>query len=209
MNKELIKKLNIKEDQSVLLINCTKELEFNFEGLNYRTNPEKKNKYDSVIMFTHDEKELKNLLSDNIQFSKKDGKLLVAYPKKSGSISSDLTRDSIWAIVNTLKMNPNKLISMNEDWSIMSLAKEGSQKNPSKLGQDPPGVDRKKKIVIPPKDLQDELDANPEAESFFESLAFSHKREYVGWIHDAKKDETRERRVKKTIELLLEKKKMK
>ncbi len=84
-------------------------------------------------------------------------------------------------------MNPNKLISMNTDWSIMSLAKKGAQKKPSKFGQDPPGVDRKTKTVIPPKDLQQELDANPEAQTFFDSLAFSHRREYVGWIHDAKK----------------------
>ena len=98
---------------------------------------------------------------------------------------------------------------MDEDWSIMSLVKKGAQKKPSKFGQDPPGVDRKTKTVIPPKDLQKELDAHPEAQTFFDSLAFSHRREYVGWIHDAKKEETRERRVKKAIELLLKGKKVK
>ena len=209
MNPELIKKLNIKEGQNVLLINCPKELESDFIGLSLDKNSASKKVYDSVIIFVFNEKELAELLPKNKSFSKKDGKLWVAYPKKSGSISSDLNRDIIWGIVNGVKMNPNKLISMNEDWSIMSLAKKGAQKKPSKFGQDPPGVDRKTKTVIPPKDLQQELDANPEAETFFDSLAFSHRREYVGWIHDAKKPETRVRRIKKTIELLLEGKKVK
>lgn len=204
MNKPLIKKLNIKEAQSVLLINCPTELETDFDGSDVEKNSYETESYDSVIIFVHNEKELAKLLPENQSFSKKDGKFWVAYPKKSGSISSDLNRDIIWGIVNGLKMNPNKLISMNEDWSIMSLAKKGAQKKSSKFGQDPPGVDRKTKTVIPPKDLQQELNANPEAQTFFDSLAFSHRREYVGWIHDAKKDETRERRIKKTIELLLE-----
>jgi len=187
VNKALIKKLNIKEEQNVLLINCPEKLEIDFEGLSLDKNSATKKAYDSVIIFVHNEDELAELLPKNQKFSKKDGKLWVAYPKKSGSISSDLNRDIIWGIVNGLKMNPNKLISMNTDWSIMSLAKKGAQKKPSKFGQDPPGVDRKTKTVIPPKDLQQELDANPEAQTFFDSLAFSHRREYVGWIHDAKK----------------------
>ena len=208
MDKELIKKLNIKDEQSVLLIHCPEDLGSNFEGLAIDKKPSKK-EYDSVIIFVHSEEELAEFLPKNQKYSKKNGKLWVAYPKKSGSISLDLNRDIIWGIVNGIKMNSNKLISMDEDWSIMSLVKKGAQKKPSKFGQDPPGVDRKTKTVIPPKDLQKELDAHPEAQTFFDSLAFSHRREYVGWIHDAKKEETRERRVKKAIELLLKGKKVK
>lgn len=44
---------------------------------------------------------------------------------------------------------------------------------------------------------------------FFEELAFSHKREYVSWIYEAKKQKTRDRRIKKTIELLTAKQKYK
>lgn len=209
MNKALIKKLNIKEGQKVLLTNCPNELEADFDGLDVEKNSNERESYDSVIIFVHNEQELKKALPENHRFSKKDGKFWVAYPKKSGSISSDLNRDVIWKIVNDMKLNPNKLISMNADWSMMSLVEESEQKKKSKLGQDPPGVDRKTKTVIPPIDLQKKLDANPKAKTFFESLAFSHKREYVGWIHESKKEETRVRRVKKTIELLLEGKKVK
>jgi len=40
------------------------------------------------------------------------------------------------------------------------------------------------------------------AAGFFDSLAFTHKREYVEWIVSAKKDETRQTRLRTTIEKL-------
>ena len=58
-----------------------------------------------------------------------------------------------------------------------------------------------------PDDLAEALRASPEAEAFFESLSFSHKRSYVDWIVGAKKDETRQRRVAQAVELLLTKRK--
>jgi uncharacterized protein YdeI (YjbR/CyaY-like superfamily) len=41
-----------------------------------------------------------------------------------------------------------------------------------------------------------------QAAGFFNSLAFTHKREYVEWIIGAKKDETRQIRLQTTIEKL-------
>jgi len=58
-----------------------------------------------------------------------------------------------------------------------------------------------------PDDLAEALRASPEAEAFFESLSFSHKRSYVDWIVGAKQDETRQRRVAQAVELLLTKRK--
>ena len=58
-----------------------------------------------------------------------------------------------------------------------------------------------------PDDLAAALAASPEAEAFFDSLSFSHKRSYVDWIVGAKKDETRQRRVAQAVELLLTKRK--
>ena len=36
----------------------------------------------------------------------------------------------------------------------------------------------------------------------FEKLSFTHKREFVQWIEDAKKKETRERRIGKAVEMI-------
>lgn len=62
----------------------------------------------------------------------------------------------------------------------------------------------KAKIVVVPEDLQDLLAANPRAKEIFDAYAYSHKKEYVDWINDAKRDETRKARLEKTIEMVIE-----
>ena len=53
-----------------------------------------------------------------------------------------------------------------------------------------------------PETLAEALRREPELGEFFASLAFTHRREYATWIAEAKKDETRERRVAKAVEML-------
>lgn len=53
-----------------------------------------------------------------------------------------------------------------------------------------------------PQDLLDQLKLTPELEDFVNSLSNYHKKEYVEWINSAKKEETRTKRIKKTIEIL-------
>ena len=49
-----------------------------------------------------------------------------------------------------------------------------------------------------PHDLQIELHDDPEAAAAFAALPPSHRREYVDWILEAKRPETRARRVEET-----------
>src|SRR6185503_5310170 len=46
------------------------------------------------------------------------------------------------------------------------------------------------------------LKTRPEVWATFKALAPSHRREYVGWIHMAKRPETRVRRIRESIALL-------
>ena len=202
MNNPLLKKLQIKEEFSVLLMNSNPSVHPLFEGIRVELKAANDQDYDSVILFTKNEDELRHWVPEASKLPKKDGHLWLSYPKKSGDIETDLNRDITWKAVKAFGMEPVRLISMNENWSSMRLVNKKDRKKPSKFGQDPPGVDRKTKTVIPPDDLLGELNSNPQAKTFFEELAFSHKRAYVRWIHDAKKEETRTRRIRKTIELL-------
>jgi len=52
------------------------------------------------------------------------------------------------------------------------------------------------------------LKTNPKAWSFFQSLAPSYQRHFVGWIHLAKRPETREKRIRESMALLAEGKKL-
>jgi len=63
-------------------------------------------------------------------------------------------------------------------------------------------LDAEERVIEVPKDLLKELKKDTEAKAFFEKLSFTHRREYVNWINEAKKEETRLNRIAKTIEML-------
>ena len=63
--------------------------------------------------------------------------------------------------------------------------------------------DKEERIVIVPDDVQTILNENTTALVFYEKLSYTHQKEYIRWIEEAKKEETRERRKTKMIEMLL------
>lgn len=54
----------------------------------------------------------------------------------------------------------------------------------------------------PPEILAEALHTDPVAAATWERLAPSHRREFIGYIKEGKRDETRARRVKRTIDEL-------
>lgn len=61
--------------------------------------------------------------------------------------------------------------------------------------------DTEPRVVEIPQDLLEAMlvaDVKP----FFDSLSFTHQKEYVQWILDAKKEETRQNRLLKAIEMM-------
>ena len=61
-----------------------------------------------------------------------------------------------------------------------------------------------KKELIVPSDLTKALSKNKTAKTAFEEFSYSHKKEYVQWIEEAKTETTRNKRVKTTVEWLSE-----
>lgn len=61
------------------------------------------------------------------------------------------------------------------------------------------------RVVEPPEDLKKALEENKEAKGIWEKQSYTHKREFVMAIEEAKREETRARRVQKTIDELLKK----
>lgn len=66
--------------------------------------------------------------------------------------------------------------------------------------------DTEKRTVEVPPDLSAALEKSGLSEAF-SKLSYTHQKEYVNSITEAKKEETRARRIEKTIEMLKEKKK--
>ncbi len=64
--------------------------------------------------------------------------------------------------------------------------------------------DKEERTVVIPKELQDALDKNPGAKAKFEKYSYSHKKEYVIYYSEAKKEETRTKRLQQIIDKLME-----
>jgi uncharacterized protein YdeI (YjbR/CyaY-like superfamily) len=65
------------------------------------------------------------------------------------------------------------------------------------------GVDYENRIIAPPEDFTKELKRSKVASHFFDKLSFSNKKEYVVWITNAKRVETRSRRLEAAIDKLI------
>ncbi|MDI6765785.1 MAG: YdeI/OmpD-associated family protein [Bacteroidota bacterium] len=63
-------------------------------------------------------------------------------------------------------------------------------------------IDTSPRIVAVPTDLKKALGRNLKAKKFFEESSYTNQKEYVQWIKDAKKKETREHRIKEAIKQL-------
>lgn len=90
-----------------------------------------------------------------------------------------------------------------DDAKIMEYLKEAAALNKQ-------GVKLEKKTIVVdvPMELQKALNKHSGLKMYFEKLAPSHRREYAEYIADAKQNETKERRIKKVLEMMAENKKL-
>jgi len=67
--------------------------------------------------------------------------------------------------------------------------------------------DTEERVVEIPAELDKLLSKNKAAKTFYESLSFTNRKEYAVWISSAKKEETKEKRLKDALVKLLNGKK--
>jgi hypothetical protein len=165
---------------------------------------------DLALLFATTQKELRASWPKALKAMKQDGGALwVAYPKKGSGIDTDLGMGE-WDATTGSDWNPVMMIGIDDTWSAVrfkyapGLEKKRHDRQTETIN-DADGmvvVDREKRIVTAPKDLQKLLAKNAKARAHFDTLSFTNRKEYVVWIIDAKKPETRADRLTKTLALL-------
>jgi len=97
------------------------------------------------------------------------------------------------------------LADLPDDAVLETALKEAAQRVALSGTAQKPRKKAPPKDEIPvPQDFAAELAAHPAAGQFFAGLAPSHRREYLEWITEAKRDETRAKRMATAIEWLAE-----
>ena len=63
--------------------------------------------------------------------------------------------------------------------------------------------DTEERVVEVPSELKERLEASPQAKAFFEKLSYTGRKEYARWVASAKREDTKLRRLEKSVEFLL------
>lgn len=159
------------------------------------------------LVFIASRKEFLSIRAE-IQKAFDENKILwIAYPKKNTKEHIDLTRNSLAAEMRNINFIPINQIMIDQIWSAMRFKIKSDK--PTKLEQFRETdefkkyIDLEKRVVKTPNDFQTILDKNPIAKQMYERLSFTHKKEIVLSIIEAKKLPTRNKRLTTAIQIII------
>ncbi|MBC5993911.1 YdeI/OmpD-associated family protein [Pontibacter cellulosilyticus] len=200
---EIGKKLQLKHTYSLLLLNAPDQIAdaLATEGYTFTNAAETPHvgTYDAVQIFVRNKDEMDHFVPQVVLLLKPNALFWVAYPKKSSGIKTDLSRDEGWKTVAALGYEATRLVALGDTWSSARFRHKTERSKPSTFGMDMPGIDRKAKTVVLPEDVQQALEQADLLE-VFNQMAFTHRKEYVVAVLDAKRPETRAKRIQKIID---------
>lgn len=209
MANTISQKLKIDKGFSLLTLNAPSNFKKGLEGLPAGVKISDSGKdYDQVHWFVSNRAQLEKEMSKVMKLVRPGVTVWVYYPKGTSKIQTDLTRDKGWdcLLAEGDKLTWISLISFDDTWSTFGFrAKtDADRKKEAKPVEREifKWVNPATKEVKLPDDVAAALKKNKKEASFFETLSFTNKKEYLEWIVTAKREETRAERIKGTIERL-------
>ncbi len=148
-------------------------------------------RFQFAVLFTLSQADLSAIFHSFMEHVEYEGIIWVVYPKKSSGYGSDLHRDEGWKIVFNSGFRPVSQVSINEFWSAVRI-------RPGSL----PDRNRQRPEIIVPEDFIQAMSTIEGLTELYYKQSYTHRKEYVNWISEAKKIETRNRRIVKAIEML-------
>lgn len=200
-------KLRIKEGDTVLTVNAPPDYKKSLGELPAGAKiTDGRKDAGHVHWFVKDRAQLEKELKNVLPLIKQDTVCWIFFPKSSSKIQTDLTRDKGWDELLKNDLQWVTLVSFDDTWSAFGIRqKKGTDKKKVEKQEDRPilqYVDSKAKTVSLPEDFAGALKKNKKVEAFFNALSFTNRKEWVEWIVTAKREETRNERVKTSVERL-------
>ncbi|HEX9388022.1 MAG TPA: YdeI/OmpD-associated family protein [Anaerolineales bacterium] len=115
-----------------------------------------------------------------------------------------LKRPKVKAMIEGIPYR-STLMRMGTECHILGILKEIREQSGKTFGDEVTitiELDTEPRVIEIPKDLMKELKKDKKAKAFFDKLSYTHQKEYVRWVEEAKKEETHQNRIVKTIEML-------
>ena len=212
----ITKKLQIKPNTNWLFVNAPEDYLVYIDPLpdGVQTSFEAGGSFDGIQLFVKNSGELAEVLKDVQSSLKPETVIWITFPKKNTAIPTDLEMMSSWAEAGKYGLRPVSSAAINQIWTALRFKPEdkvniAASRNSEIKSQNhfSEYIDVDKKTVTLPPEALHALQAAPSALSYFNDLAYSHKKEYVVWILEAKQEKTKLARIEKMVEMLLDKKK--
>jgi hypothetical protein len=209
MSLELLKKLRINIDKPLWLINIPADCLHLFDTLETKTTLRGGKTVPQLVFFAYDSNDFVHYLPILEPYIAHETLFWIFYPKKSGSITSDLIQMKPWGMVTDAGYRGQTSVSVNDDWTGMRFT--NAPKTTTSICDLPmeerkaEGIDFIKRTVQLPADAQAEVDKFKGLSEVFYSMSFTNMKEAVLAIGDAKKPETRQRRILKLVDDLKQK----
>lgn len=207
MNEALIKKLRVPADGRVLILQPPDGYlsELGLEDTATVYEDTLNGSYDFVQLFVSSVKEVEAEGPIALRAIRPDGLLWLCYPKGKSRLTTDLNRDHGWEIIRSAGFEAVSQVSVDETWSALRFRPLTATTRRSDTSSVP--TERKRELKraaaaeLPvPDDLQEALEKNGAAQELFMTLAPSHRKAYITWITEAKREETRTSRIALTVE---------
>jgi hypothetical protein len=210
MTSQLCKKLQLKAGQKALIMRAPDHYPKLLAPLpeNVTISNAAVGSNDHVHLFVKNSEDLKTALAEISTFLLADTVFWIFYPKKSSGTDTDLNMMAAWEEPGNYGLRPVSSVSIDDTWTALrfkpidQVKKSGLGKSEIQVSDMSKYLDFEHKIVRLPPDLKAELSIHAGLLSFFESLAWTHKKEYIVWILSAKQEKTRISRIQKAVEKL-------
>lgn len=119
MAMNLAKKLQIKPDSRILLLNAPKSFQLTDLPSGCILVDSTNDKVPCVFLFAQDSADLEAYGKRALTAVIPDGLLWIAYPKKSAGLKTDLTRDEGWVTITKAGFRPIRQIAVDDTWSAL------------------------------------------------------------------------------------------
>ena len=144
----IFKKLNLKDEQLLLILNAPSSFEPTIADLEPSIKVvntiENDNGYAFILAFVYDAQGIASLAVDMKDSLSQDAKFWIAYPKKSSKkYKTDISRDHGWQPIGDLGYEGVRQVAIDEDWSALrfrhvdfiKVMKRNTKKAMSKKGK--------------------------------------------------------------------------
>ncbi len=120
----LLKKMNLKENEKVLLVNVPKNLGTLTEAFKTQASVKTKTKasdeFTFTLAFVTKQAEVDDLTATIAPLTKGDAAIWFAYPKgTSKNYKCEFNRDTGWKVLGELGFEPVRMVAIDEDWSAL------------------------------------------------------------------------------------------